>query len=273
MSLERKLIRIAKIIVAGAGTDFKIRDELYWIWYNLSKDNQYLGEEYQKFYHFHHLDDNTKEYDYQRRKNKYLNMLLIYCLIDGIALGLKPSEFSDDFIDTVYNNHKIELKQDIDNYKKKIEGLNEKQQKQEDKKTIEYIRVECEKIMRDLENVAVVTEPVHMFLTSDQNKKGKNYSLDDIKELIKLLDNGTSDNEELKKDVDNFLKKRIENTNKFIEKNFNGGNPKEFCDKIKNFIDLIPKDKYNEIIEKLKEVLNVEKELVKSKYGIQLDSE
>lgn len=85
------------------------------------------------------------------------------------------------------------------------------------------------------------------------------------------MDDGTSDNEELKKDVNNFLKKRIENTNKFIEKNSNGGDPKEYCDKIKNFIDLIPRNNYKEIIKKLDEVLDVEIELVKSKYGIQLD--
>jgi len=216
MSLERKLIKIAKIIVADAGTDFKIRKILFETWRNLSNDNQYLDGEYNKFYHFHHLDHEKKEYNYQRRTNENLNLLVVYCLHDAVASG--TTNYTEDFIDSVYRNHKSELKQDIEKYKKDVEGLSRSEQNKEIEKTIMYIKDECEKIERDLENVAVVPEPVHMFLTSDEKIKKKNYSLDDIKELIKLLDNGTSDNEELKKDVDNFLKKRIENTKKFMDK-------------------------------------------------------
>lgn len=169
MSLERKLIKIAKIIVASAGTDFKIRKILFETWRNLSKDNEYLGKEYQKFYHFHHLDNNKKEYNYQRKENENLNLLVVYCLHDALSSG--TTNYTEDFIDSVYRNHKSELKQDIEKYKKDVEGLSSSEQNKEIEKTIMYIKDECEKIERDLKNVAVVSEPVHMFLTSDEKIK------------------------------------------------------------------------------------------------------
>lgn len=253
MSLEKDLIRLARFINASGDTDFKIRQILYKIWRNMDTDNEYLNEDYNIHYQFHHLDDIDDKYDYRRRTNNKLNMLLMYCLEE---YNNTKQNIDEKFVNDVYEKNKDKLSKDIDYYTNSFNKNNK------DKEELyKIIKNEIMKILKDLENVAVITEPIHRFITNKTNKK--KYNIKEIGQLVKIFDNEKEVDKKQKKDVIKFIHDRL---NKIDDQSIK--NIKEGCEKLKVICDLLDDNEEEKVKEKIKLLIKKIKEHIIKRYKI-----